>query len=394
MNQTSKNIDELLIRILDDTATRADVRMFAEWIRAEENRKYFEQYKKIWHTTTGVQCDDQVVEEGWQDYKQFMRALPERRKRAVVLRKVLQYAAIVAVILSCVYFFLKPTGNMDDQAIAYVDITIPNERGVMLTLADGEKVVVGNEKREVIFEKTGNVNIKQEGRNELVYENVKISEKRNVEEEAMNEITVPAGERVSIILSDGTKVWLNSESAIRYPVRFGIGKRVVTVKGNVYFEVTKDVSRPFFVVMKDMETEVLGTSFEVNTYGDHGEIYMALVEGCVRVRSGNHVVVAKPNEQVALDLESRKISTKEVDAARLVAWKDGVLMIKNEPFVDVIRRLERWFGVEIENQCLQSSALLFSGVFERSGLEVVLQTICANLNINYVIDGNRVILKN
>ena len=169
---------------------------------------------------------------------------------------------------------------------------------------------------------------------------------------------------------------------------------MVTVKGNVYFEVTKDVDRPFFVVMKDMETEVLGTSFEVNTYGDHGEIYMALVEGCVRVRSGNHVVVAKPNEQVALDLESRKISTKEVDAARLVAWKDGVLMIKNEPFVDVIRRLERWFGVEIENQCLESSALLFSGVFERSGLEVVLQTICANLNINYVIDGNRVILKN
>ena len=80
MNHTSGNIDELLIRILDDTATRADVRMFAEWIRAEENRKYFEQYKKIWHTTTGVQCDDQAVEEGWQDYKQFMLALPERKK--------------------------------------------------------------------------------------------------------------------------------------------------------------------------------------------------------------------------------------------------------------------------------------------------------------------------
>ena len=394
MNHTSGNIDELLIRILDDTATRADVRMFAEWIRAEENRKYFEQYKKIWHTTTGVQCDDQVVEQGWQDYKQFMLALPERKKRMVVLRRVLRYAAIVAVILSCVYFFLKPTGNMDDQAIAYVDITIPNERGVMLTLADGEKVVVGNEKRGVIYEKTGNVNIKQEGRNELVYEDVETSENRDVKEGAMNEITVPAGERISIILSDGTKVWLNSESAIRYPVRFEMGKRVVTVKGNVYFEVTKDVDRPFFVVMKDMETEVLGTSFEVNTYGDRGEIYMALVEGSVRVRSGNHVVIAKPNEQIALDLGSREISTKEVDAARLVAWKDGVLVIKNEPFADVIRKLERWFGVEIENQCLHSSALLFSGVFERSELEIVLQTICANLNINYMIDGNRVILKN
>ena len=78
----------------------------------------------------------------------------------------------------------------------------------------------------------------------------------------------------------------------------------------------------------------------------------------------------------------------------LPVWLLGRMVIKNEPFVDVIRRLERWFGVEIENQCLQSSALLFSGVFERSGLEVVLQTICANLNINYVIDGNRVILKN
>ena len=91
MNQTSKNIDELLIRILDDTATRADLRVFAEWIRTEENRKYFEQYKKIWHTTTGVQCDDQVVEEGWQDYKQFMRALPERRKRAVEEKILLMY---------------------------------------------------------------------------------------------------------------------------------------------------------------------------------------------------------------------------------------------------------------------------------------------------------------
>ena len=91
MNQTSKNIDELLIRILDDTATRADLRVFAEWIRTEENRKYFEQYKKIWHTTTGVQCDDQVVKEGWQDYKQFMRVLPERRKRAVEEKILLMY---------------------------------------------------------------------------------------------------------------------------------------------------------------------------------------------------------------------------------------------------------------------------------------------------------------
>jgi transmembrane sensor len=76
-----------------------------------------------------------------------------------------------------------------------------------------------------------------------------------------------------------------------------------------------------------------------------------------------------------------------------VVWKDGVLVIKNEPFADVIHKLERWFGVEIENQCLQSSSLLFSGVFERSELEIVLQVICANLNINYIIDGKRVILK-
>ena len=229
---------------------------------------------------------------------------------------------------------------------------------------------------EVIFEKTGNVNIKQEGRNELVYENVKISEKRNVEEEAMNEITVPAGERVSIILSDGTKVWLNSESAIRYPVRFGIGKRVVTVKGNVYFGSDEGCKQAFFRGDEGYGDGGLGTSFEVNTYGDHGEIYMALVEGCVRVRSGNHVVVAKPNEQVALDLESRKISTKEVDAARLVAWKDGVLMIKNEPFVDVIRGLERWFGVEIENQCLQSSALLFVGCLNEVVLRLFTDNMC------------------
>ncbi len=291
-----------------------------------------------------------------------------------------------------VFWFLKPeqTDEGEVSVAEYVDIPMKNATGVTLFLADGKAVEVSDTGEKVIHEKKGEVQIRQEAGKGLVYES---SDKQVVEEEVMNEVVVPGGERMSIVLSDGTKVWLNSESAIRYPARFGNERRVVTVKGNVYFEVEKDAKRPFIVVMKDMVTEVLGTSFEVNTYGDHDRVFMTLVEGSVRVRAGGNSVIARPDERITFDLMSKKMNSEAVDASREIVWKDGLLVVRNEPFSDVMRKLERWFGVSIKDQSTRGKDLLFSGVFERGNVVMALETVCANLNMNYMIDGKQVVLK-
>lgn len=390
MHETFENIDELLTRILDDSADREDVRVFGEWIRQEGNKTYFEEFKKIWNLSFGIQCDDRAVESGWQDYKQFMVS-SRKRHIPVLLRGVWKYAAVVMILMVPVYWILKPEAAKEEVSVAeYVDIPMKNTAGVTLFLADGKAVDVSGTGEKVIHEKEGDVQIRQEAGKGLVYEP---SDEQVAEEEMMNEVVVPGGERMSIVLSDGTKVWLNSESAIRYPARFGNEKRVVTVKGNVYFEVEKDANRPFIVVMKDMVTEVLGTSFEVNTYGDHDRVFMTLVEGSVRVSAGGSSVIARPDERITFDLMSKKMGSEVVDASREVVWKDGLLVMKNEPFSDVMRKLERWFGVSIEDQSTRGKDLLFSGVFERGNVVIALETVCANLNMNYMIDGKQVVLK-
>ena len=147
------------------------------------------------------------------------------------------------------------------------------------------------------------------------------------------------------------------------------------------------------MVMKDMVTEVLGTSFEVNTYGDHDRVFMTLVEGSVRVRAGGNSVIARPDERITFDLMSKKMNSEAVDASREIVWKDGLLVVRNEPFSDVMRKLERWFGVSIKDQSTRGKDLLFSGVFERGNVVMALETVCANLNMNYMIDGKQVVLK-
>ncbi|MDE5611685.1 MAG: FecR domain-containing protein [Odoribacter sp.] len=390
MRETFENIDELLTRILNDTAEREEVRRFGEWIRQEENKAYFETFKKVWHLSSGVQCDDRSVEAGWQDYKRFI--ISSRKKEIpFLLRKTWKYASAIVVLVSTYWFFVQERTKEEIVNVAeYVDISMENANGVTLFLADGQAVNVSDSREQEIRDQEGEVRIRRETGKGLVYES---SDVQVPEKEVMNEVVVPGGERMSIVLSDGTRVWLNSESAIRYPARFGNGKRVVTVKGNVYFEVEKDVDRPFVVVMKDMVTEVLGTSFEVNTYGDHNRIFMTLVEGTVRVKAGGNSVVAQPDERITFDLTSGKMNAETVDAAGEVVWKDGLLVVRNEPFSDVTRKLERWFGVSVQDLSTRGNDLLFSGVFERGDVETALETICANLNINYTIDGKQVVLK-
>lgn len=387
MDDKKINIEELLVRVLENRAGSEEIRYFSKWMEKRENRVYFEKFKKLWNLSAGGHASREMLEAGLKDYRLFME---KSRKPNVCVKltwRMGSVAAVLLMILSSVLWLRKDALEI----VPDEEYAVSAGRGVILKLADNKEIILGDSLN--LSGVAGEwVSVDKVDHRGIVY---RIKDSTGIEEEELNynQIIVPAGERFLVQLSDGTKVWINSESALRYPAYFGKNIREVEARGNVYFEVAKDSTRPFVVASRELTTEVLGTRFEVNTYGDRDEVSATLVEGSVRVGVGSRFVVIKPNQQFTFNTKSGTIEVNEVDAAREVMWKDGILVIDNEAFRDVVWKLERWYGVSIVNETGLVFTQSFSGEFDREDIHMAIESLCTNLNITYTMDKDRIILK-
>ena len=387
MDDKKINIEELLVRILENRAGSEEIRYFSKWREGQENRVYFEKFKKIWNFSAGSHASPEMLEAGVRDYRLFMEKSLKSKMRVTLMWRIGSVAAVLLMILYSVFWLRKDVSEVSSGE-KYV---VSSGREVILKLADNKEIILGDSLN--LSGVAGEwVSINKVDHRGIVY---RLKDSMGIEEEELsyNQIIVPAGERFLVQLSDGTKVWINSESALRYPAYFGKNIREVEARGNVYFEVAKDSTRPFVVASRELTTEVLGTRFEVNTYGDRDEVSATLVEGSVRVGVGSRFVVIKPNQQFTFNTKSGTIEVNEVDAARKVMWKDGILVIDNEAFRDVVWKLERWYGVSIVNETGLVFTQSFSGEFDREDIHMAIESLCTNLNITYTMDKDRIILK-
>ena len=387
MDDKKINIEELLVRILENRAGSEEIRYFSKWMEGQENRVYFEKFKKIWNFSAGSHASPEMLEAGVRDNRLFMEKSLKSKMRVTLMWRIGSVAAVLLMILSSVFWLRKDVPEVSSGE-KYV---VSSGREVILKLADNKEIILGDSLN--LSGVAGEwVSINKVDHRGIVY---RLKDSMGIEEEELsyNQIIVPAGERFLVQLSDGTKVWINSESALRYPAYFGKNIREVEARGNVYFEVAKDSTRPFVVASRELTTEVLGTRFEVNTYGDRDEVSATLVEGSVRVGVGSRFVVIKPNQQFTFNTKSGTIKVNEVDAARKVMWKDGILVIDNEAFRDVVWKLERWYGVSIVNETGLVFTQSFSGEFDREDIHMAIESLCTNLNITYMMDKDRIILK-
>ena len=388
MDDRTVNIEELLLRILEKKASKEEIRYFSAWIRVEENRIFFEKFKKLWNLSTGCHANKEMLEAGVKDYRLFMENSLKPRRNIGLFKKIASVAAVLLMVLSSVLWMQKDAmvdslnQKQEERPVSGVILKLANNKEINVL---SDSLYLSGEVGEVVtINKTDLRGIAYDVRDSVVVEEGELN---------YNQIIVPAGERFSVRLSDGTKVWINSESSLRYPAYFGKTIREVEARGNVYFEVAKDSTRPFVVVSRELRTEVLGTRFEVNTYGDRDEVSATLVEGCVRVNVGSRFVVMKPNQQFVFNTKNGKIDVTEVDSSRKVMWKDGILVIDNESFRDVVWKLERWYGVSIVNETGLVFTQSFSGEFDREDIQAAIETMCVNLNITYTMDKDRIILK-
>jgi ferric-dicitrate binding protein FerR (iron transport regulator) len=195
-----------------------------------------------------------------------------------------------------------------------------------------------------------------------------------------------------MVLSDGTRVYLTANSYLRYPAKFGSESRDVTLVGRGYFEVEKsDV--PFRVKTSDMEVEVLGTSFDVESRYSGSSSSVILVEGSVKILSEGKEQMLNPDEQASLNRKTKAMEVKRVDSKLLTMWKDGVLIVHGQSFNDLIGSLSSWYGVNILDSTSVPEDERFNGRFDREDIEAAIKAVCISAKIEYRIEGGNLILE-
>ena len=297
----------------------------------------------------------------------------------------------VAILILSISVFCKwsSSSNKEDINIASPinnDIQIGTDKAI-LTLADGSNIKLA--KGEEYKTKNASSNGKK-----IVYTAKSINN-----EIVYNYLTTPLGGQFYVKLSDGTQVWLNSESQLKYPVTFIENKtrQVELVYGEAYFDVSPSTAHngaKFKVINQAQEVEVLGTEFNIKAYKNEFNLYTTLVEGKVSVDIMNRKETLIPNQQLILNRENNKTIISKVDVYREISWKEGVFSFKNKPLKDIMKVLSRWYDIDVVFQTEKLEAVIFNGTLNKKlSIYDILETITNSDKIDYEIDGKTVILK-
>lgn len=208
---------------------------------------------------------------------------------------------------------------------------------------------------------------------------------------AMQKITVPAGQRINLELSDGTIIWLNSRSTIQYPASFTGKSRTVQLNGEAYFEVARNTEKPFIVETSKGNVEVLGTKFNLEAYADNNSFVTSLMEGSVKVTSGTEERFIKPDEMAVLERGSLRVTP--IEDYNVYRWKEGLICFKDETFVNIMSKFETCYGVtiKIENPKLSNSR--YSGKFRQSdGISYALRVLQKDVKFTFERDEDNPII--
>ncbi|NOU60856.1 FecR family protein [Marinifilum caeruleilacunae] len=315
---------------------------------------------------------------GWDKIQSKIRKDKVRKLRLNVMR----IAAVLIIAIGTTFFFSTLIDQSSDGLInpgrhQAVLITSDGEQYQLdeeITLSEGD-VVISNSTKELIYQKRSDNN-----KTQLTY----------------NTIIIPKGGEYKLTLMDGTRIWLNSNSKLRFPSEFGSGVRKVDLEGEGYFEVAKDPAHPFVVDVNKAQVKVLGTSFNVNAYPDLNEIVTTLVEGKVEVR--DTIFGSKdqlmPNDQYLFNRVTGKAKKHVVDTDVFTAWKDGRFVFEDESLEKIMMRLSRWYDVEIIFLNESVRDLRFTGDLTRyDNIDQILELIELTKKVKFTIKDRSLLVE-
>lgn len=331
-----------------------------------------------------------------EERERLQRAITRRKKRHLVMRWSVAASVILCVALSALYLWNDSDWFFEQKFPQQANWEQSKLAEVELILADGKRVPLGGSGRQI--QDHGVSGIKDDSLQGLTYVQAKALDEK-VTVVLYNTLKVPTGGFYQLELSDGTRVWLNAESELRFPVQFGTGEREVYLKGEAYFDVRKDVARRFIVHLKESNVTVLGTSFNIKAYGDEDYIYTTLVEGKVRFTSEkeHEEVTLRPGMQSVLNLKSGKTELKEVEVEQFTAWRQGRFVFPSTTLGDLMCQLKRWYDIDVVYLSPEAKGYEFRGAINRDmDLKNVLAIVEKTSNVVFDINGRtiKVTIKN
>jgi hypothetical protein len=380
-------------------ATEEEQRVLEDWKRKDSNRQIFDAI--IEARETDLQVILTILKDLESSREKYLARLPERTKSKVYWWnnwKMYTAAASIAIALITSAIWVsnrksKDVASREVKPLPVVNDAAPGEYKATLTLDNGQVIVLDSAKQGTVATQ-GNTAVLNNG-NQLEYDpskspaasgaNLKVS---------FNTLTTAKGQTYVAVLSDGSKVWLNSTSSIRYPVSFTGSERVVFITGEVYFEVTHDATKPFHVKVNDMDIQVLGTQFNVNGYNDEASIKTTLLQGSVKISTDDKIKILKPGQQAQVSNSSNENDIRvisNVNTDEVISWKNGTFQFNNDGLETVMRQLARWYDLDVvyEGNIHQGQ---FVGTVPRNlNLSQVLE-ILESSDVHFKIKGKKLIV--
>ena len=381
--EKNKELNALLQKYHDELCTAEERMRIEVWLDSIANQRE--------GTLPSPDTVDRILTNIKQDNRYQEPSLPKKTKTKIFTRRTIQWAACLigtVVTAGLVYYatYIGPQSDQVDAAQAFImdDISPGTERAT-LTLSDGKTVPLENQytnKANAILE-TATLH---HGR--LSYDKDRYDEGQTT---SFHTLTTPRGGQYQLRLADGTKVWLNASSSITYPISFSKTERRVSVRGEVYFDVSKDDSKPFVVESHRQKVKVLGTQFNISAYDDDPAITTTLIEGSVEVSHATtqEILILKPGQQAAAE---DHLTVHEVNLHTSTAWKDGDFVFDKENLGSVLRKVARWYDVEIE--CPSNlESITYSGFVSRSKpLSAIVKMIQSTNNVKIQLKERRIIV--
>jgi len=349
-----------------------------------------------WYLNKASRSNLQLSEYELEDSYNYLQSnLPLKKdKKVISLWPRIAVAASIAVLLgSGIFYFTKPQQQNIEVAAKPQEIAPGGTRGI-LTLSNGKQIVLSAISGKDTIAKEGDdqeVTIKMGANGVITYVINPNADNSKNDPDSFNTLSTPTGGQYNIVLADGTKVYLNTVSSIKYPTQFNGDQRIVELEGEAYFEVAKNRNKPFIVKSGSQSIEVLGTHFNVHAYTNESVVKTTLLEGSVAVSYKNQKSILKPGQQSSISDNFSKIKIKEVDTEAAVAWKNGRFKFDNADLKTVMKQLERWYGIKVEYRGDVSDVRFNGGTFMNKNLSEVLKVLELS-NIKFKVEGKTIIV--
>lgn len=310
----------------------------------------------------------------------------ERRVVPLYKRRSIQVAASILLFLTIGLFFINKSKKEPEkfQAENY-DLT-PGGNKATLTLADGSKIDLADKKNGTLKAQPGSQVIKQN--EQLTY---RTTTGRTVTAITYNTLTTPRGGQYKVTLADGTKVWLNAASSLKYPTAFTGAERVVELSGEAYFEVVHNSKQPFKVKTAGQIVQDIGTQFNVNSYPDEEAAATTLVEGSVKIYNGGRQTLIAPGQQYVQKNGISEVKN-DIDIDEVTAWKNGMFQFNNADIKTIMRQISRWYNVDVEYSG-QVPGYTYHGRISRNSNASAVLKILELSGIDFTIERGKIIVK-